>query len=1056
MGRRFALVALTLFVPTAFAQTKPDEIVDGLKWRSIGPYRGGRSVACSGVVGRPTEFYMGACGGGLWKTGDAGQTWKCVSDGFFATSSVGAVTVSPSSPDVVYAGTGERDIRGNISEGDGVYKSTDGGKAWRNVGLKDTQTVARIVVHPSDPNIVWVAALGHIYGPNKERGVFKSTDGGATWRKVLYVSDKAGGCDLCIDPKSPDTLYASTWEAWRTPFTLNSGGPGSRLWKSTDGGETWSDLSRNPGLPAGVLGKIGVSVSPVDSTRVYALVEAQDGGLFRSDDSGATWKLTSDDREYRQRAWYYTRVVADPLEKDTVYVLNVGMYRSKDGGFKFTGVNARHGDTHDLWIDPQDNKRMVQSNDGGATVTVDGRSWSEQDIPTAQFYHVATDNAFPYRIYGAQQDNSTVRIASRTGGRGIGPSDWTSTAGGESGYVTPKPDEPDVVFGGSYGGELGMLDHRTGIYRDVSPWPDNPMGHAAVDLKYRFQWTFPIVFSPHDPDTLYTCSQVVHRTRNGGASWDEISPDLTRNDPKTLQSSGGPITQDNTSVEYYGTVFTVAESPKQKGLIWAGSDDGLVHVTRNAGGSWTAVTPKDMPHWGLCSMVDPSPHAAGRAYLAVDNHENDDKRPYVFVTEDFGKTWKNKVTGLPQDSFVRVVREDPEMAGLLYCGTETGVWVSFDNGGAWRPLQSNLPVCPVHDLTVKDDDIVVATHGRSFWVLDNIESLRQAAVAVREGAKPVTRPWLFRPKDAYRQRFSMGGGGRTDPTAEVGANPMSGIVVDYFLPEEAKKVGLKVLDESGTQVGSLASAEASKGFHRVSVRSLSYPGPRSAPSMVLWTGGGGSIAAPSGLYRVVLDVDGSVTEQPLRMVPNPAGQTTEADTVEQFKLAKKIAGRITEANDLVMKVRSVRKAVQEAVQAKPELGSLGTALDRKMTPIEEAVYQTKSQSGQDPLNYPIRLNDKLSGVFGTVNGGEFRPTRQAVQVFEALSAQLQVQLDALAKVFATDLAAFNEKAKKLGLKEVVPTGLPPRTTTDGRTENDAAESSPKGRGGDRDGEDGGQ
>ncbi len=1016
--RRATLVLLTALI-TCFspAQQVDSKMVAGMSWRLIGPFRGGRSLACTGVAGNANTFYAGECGGGLWKTEDAGTTWKCVTDGFLGSSSVGAVAVSASQPNVVYLGTGEKDIRGDISEGDGVYKSLDGGKTWACVGLRDTRTVSRIVIDPQNPDIVWVAALGHIYGKNTERGVFKTTDGGKTWRKVLYESDRAGAVDLAIDPKDPRTLYAATWEAWRTAYHLNSGGPGSKVWKSTDGGSTWNDISRSPGLPKGVIGKIGLSVSPVDPQRVYALVEADDGGLFRSDDAGHTWNLVNDDREYRQRAWYFSRVVADTQDKDAVYVLNLSVSRSKNAGKSFSALGSRHGDEHDLWIDPTDSKRMVNSDDGGVTVSVDGgRSWSEEDLPTAQFYHVATDSAYPYHILGAQQDSSTVRILSRGGPRGIGPTDWTATAGGESGFVVAKPNDPDVVYGGSYGGEIGMMNHRTSEYRSIDPWPDNPMGHAAIDLKDRFQWTFPIMVSRHDPNVLYTCSQHVHKSTDGGESWVEVSPDLTRNDPSTLQSSGGPITQDNTSVEYYGTVFTLAESPKKKGVLWAGSDDGLVHVTVDGGGHWQDVTPRLMPHWGLCSMIDASPHAEGRAFLAVDNHENDDYAPYAYRTDDFGKTWKPIVTGLPINTFVRVVREDPVRPNLLYCGTETGVFFSVDGGDHWQTLQLNLPLCPVHDLTIKDDDLIAATHGRSFWALDDLASLRQMPEAPKNG------PVLFRPKNAFRSGRTFGFGRRATSTqdGEYGENPPTGIIVDVYFPKSVEKSTVKVLDHDGTVVGTAEGLPGSAGFHRTTVGGLRYPGYRGFPGMILWAGRSGSLPAPCGDYTVQLTVDGQTLTQPVHIGLDPNSSSTEQATQEQFALAKRIAARITEANDAVVVARDVVKEVDAAVKEKPELGADAEKVRVAFRAVEEAIYQTKIKAGEDPLNFPIRLNDKLAGVLGSTLSGDFRPTKQCYAVFDELSRELQPHLDALRSALSHELAAFNAKLKAAGGSEITP------------------------------------
>ncbi|MCB8932639.1 MAG: hypothetical protein M9921_04235 [Fimbriimonadaceae bacterium] len=994
--------------PSALAQTIDPSLYSGLNWRSIGPYRGGRSVAVSGVPGRPDEFYMGATGGGLWKSTNAGEDWRNVSDGFFKTGSVGAIGVSPSNPDIVYVGMGETEIRGNISHGDGVYKSSDAGKTWTHVGLQDTQSIARVRVHPKDPDTVYVAALGHVYGPSPERGIFKTTDGGRTWSKILYVNDRAGAIDLSMDPSNPEVLYASTWEAWRTPYALNSGGAGSRLYKSVDGGKSWKDLTRNAGLPPGMMGKIGVSVSPVDPNRVYAIVENLSGGIFRSDNAGDTWELVNDSRSYRQRAWYYTRIFADTKDKDTVYVLNVGFARSTDGGKTFRGVRTPHSDNHDLWIDPNDPRRMIEANDGGASVTTDGgQTWTEQDMPTGQFYHVSTDNAFPYNILGAQQDNSTVRIPSRTNGQGITRDDWTSTAGGESGYVVAKPDDPDVVFGGNYGGALERLNHRTRQNRDVNIWPDNPMGHGAIDLKHRLQWTFPIVFSPHDPNMMYTTSQYVMRSTNGGQSWKQISPDLTRNDPSTLGSSGGPITKDNTGVEVYGTVFTVAESPIERGLIWAGSDDGLVHVTHNGGGSWQDVTPSQMPKWGLCSMIEPSWHASGTAYLAVDNHENDDLSPHIYRTRDGGRTWSEIVVGIPSDTYVRVVREDPHRKGLLYAGTETGVWVSFNDGDRWQSLQQNLPVVPVHDIVLKDDDLILATHGRGFWVMDDVTPLQQLPASASNGVL------LFKPKAQPLLRW--GGSGK-----DAGANPPSGFQIRYMLTKEFDSVDLEVLDRDGFVVGRSRANPSKAGWHSVSISSLQYPSYRGFPGMILWAAGPRPIQAPPGTYTLRLTAGGQVLTESMRVLRHPQAEATDEDLVAQFELSRRIVARVNDANDAVVEIRDIKAKAEKAAEQATDLGAEAHSLSEKLSRIEEEIYQVKNQSGQDPLNYPIKLNNRIAALLGVVQGGDYRPTDQSFEVFKELSGLLQVQLEALNQVLKVDLAAFNERLKAKGLEPIVP------------------------------------
>lgn len=917
---------------------------------------------------------MGATGGGIWKTSDAGANWSPVSDGFLGSSSVGALAMDPTNPDIVYAGTGERDIRGNISHGDGLYKSTDGGKTWGHIGLKETQTISRIVVDPKNPSTVYVAALGHIYGKNDERGVFKSSDGGMTWRKILFATNQAGAVDLVIDPNNSNVLLASMWDAWRTPYSLNSGGPNSGMWKSEDGGETWKDISRNEGLPKDTLGKIGLSISPVDSNRYWAIVEAHDGGLFCSDDAGKTWKKVNEDRNWRQRAWYYTHVFADPKDKEAVHVLNVGWGKSTNGGKSFRGFGPPHGDNHDLWIAPDNPNRFIEANDGGATVTEDGgKTFSALEMPTAQIYHVTTDNSFPYNILGAQQDNSSIRIPSRTFGPGITREDWTDTAGGESGYVAAKPDQPELVFGGNYGGNITWFNHRTKQSRAVDPWPDNPMGHGAEDLDQRFQWTFPIVFSPHKANLLYACSQFVLASTDLGQSWKKISPDLTRNDKSTMRSSGGPITKDNTSVEYYGTVFTLAESPKGRGVLWAGSDDGLIHVTTDGGGHWEDVTPKDMPKWGTVSMIEASPFEAGTAFAAVDNHENDDYAPYAYKTTDYGKTWTKITSGIPRDTFVRVVREDQRQKGLLYAGTETGVYVSFNGGDTWKSLQNNLPLSPVHDMVWKDHDLVIATHGRGFWVMDDLSALEQYA----KDQQATTR--LFKPKDAIAVNY----GGRNG--AKAGANPLGGLVINYYLAQDVKDLKFQVLDGKGTVIQTIASAPTSKGLNRTSTflqfRSFSMPA-----GIILWSGFPSPIVAPPGQYKLVMMADGVTQTTDFKWSKDPRTPATDRDLQEKFRFQMEIVAKIDQAHDALSRIKKAR--ADKGEKADP-------VWLKSITEVEEAIYQTKNRSGQDPLNYPIRLNDKLAGVFSAASSGDFRPTKQSYEVFRILSAQLDEQLKKL-------------------------------------------------------------
>lgn len=994
-----ALWGLILAAPVlALAQT--GALLDQLKFRELGPWRGGRSVAVSGVPSKPDHFYMGTTGGGVWKTEDAGENWRPVSDGFFKTGSVGAIGVSASQPDTVYVGMGECDIRGNISPGDGVYRSDDGGKTWRHLGLESTKFIGKVRVHPADPETAWVAALGPVYGPSPDRGVYKTTNGGRSWRKVLYEGPRAGAINITLDPSNPSRLFAATWEAWRTPWEMNSGGPGSKLWLSEDGGETWKDVTRSKGLPAGLIGKMGIAISPANPKVMWVIVEALDGGIFRSEDGGQSWEKVNEDRRWRQRAWYYTHVFADPQDVNGLFVLNVGMGRSRDGGKTFTGVPTPHADRHDMWIDPADPRRMVVGDDGGASVSVDGgRTWTEQDYPTAQMYHVSVDNAFPYNVLGAQQDNSTVRIPSRTRGQGISSRDWTSTAGGESGYVVADPFAPHIVMGGSYGGLLEITNHQTGLSRDISPWPDNPMGSGAAVLKERFQWTFPIVFSRHTRGLVFTSSQHVWATTDEGGTWRRISPDLTRNDKTKMGPSGGPITKDNTSVEYYGTVFTLAESPLKRGLLWAGSDDGLIHITRDGGRTWKNVTPKGIPEWATVSLIEASPTTEGRAWAAVDNHEQDDHRPYIFVTDDYGQTWRSAARGIDPGHFVKAVREDPVNPNLIYAGTEFGFYVSFNQGGTWQRLSANLPVVPIHDMAIAQDDLVLATHGRSFWILDDLSVLRQAA-----GAR-LSTPYLFAPRPANRARF----GGAPPEGASAGPNPPSGAWIHYWLPQAAEAGKLELLDEKG-EVLMARTAPARAGLNRI-VFTPQRPSYVQPPGFIFWAAGPSPILLPPGKYPVRLTIAGAVLTTTLDWRGHPASPATDKELREQYDLALRITRDVTRANDAVLLIRKVRAAAESSKDV-----DLKTFI-RELTAVEETLHQPLIQSGQDPLNYPIRINNKLAALLGTLSG-EFGPTQGVRDVYRDLSGQLEAALKELDRLMGPERDRINKELKAKGQKEL--------------------------------------
>src|SRR5438876_6448737 len=1035
-----------------------------LQWRLIGPFRGGRSTAVTGVASQPLVYYFGGTGGGVWKTTDGGINWEPITDNsVFGTGSVGAIGLSDSDPNTIYVGMGESPIRGNVSHGDGVYKSTDAGKTWKRVGLEDTRQISRIRVHPKNPDIVYVAAQGHVWAPNEQRGLFRSKDGGKTWQKIFYRSDKAGASDLIIDPTNANILYAGFWEVYRKPWTLESGGSGSGIFKSTDGGDTWIEITRNPGLPKAMIGIVGITVSPANPDRLWAIVEAEDGGVFRSDNAGKTWTKTNEQRNLRQRAWYYSRIYADPKSADTVYVLNTGFYRSIDGGRTFSGIGVPHVDNHDLWIAPEDPNRMIESNDGGANVSYNsGRSWSEQDQPTAQFYRVALDNDFPYHVYGAQQDNSTVRIASRTADTGITQRDWFDVGGGESGWIAPSPKDSEIVFAGSYDGLTTRYDHHTGQLRDVNPYPNNPMGGGASESKYRFQWNFPLLFSPNDPNSLYAGANMLFKSTNEGQSWEVISPDLTRNDKSKQASSGGPITKDNTSIEYYDTIFTVMESPVQAGTIWSGSDDGLVYLTRDGGKNWSNVTPgKDiMPEWIQINSLDASPFDAGTAYVAATMYKYDDYKPYLYKTSDYGKSWKKITNGIPDGAFTRVIREDLNKRGLLYAGTETGIYVSFDDGANWQSMQFNLPVTPITDLAIhkREKELVAATQGRAFWIFDDLPALHQIMDSGGHGAASQTK--LFKPKESYR--MPGGGGFNLPPTATIGKNPANGVVVYYSLKAKpTSDVVLEFLDSSGKSIrkftaraprpqpspqpgaaqlttppeqqppateeeaffgGVPARVTTDVGLNRF-VWDTRYPDATRFPGMILWAGQTNGPRVVPGNYQVKLTVDGQTLTENFEVKSDPRLTTTAADYAKQLDLSLKIRDKLTETHNAIIQIRDMKKQVDDLVkrvgpQSKP-IADGGNALNRKLTEVEEALYQTKNQSSQDPLNFPIRLNNKLAALLGVVARSETPPNDQSFAVYEELTAQINAQLQKLSQIMKTDVPAFNQLVKDQNIPAIV-------------------------------------
>ncbi|MEH6679691.1 MAG: glycosyl hydrolase [Sediminicola sp.] len=1001
----------------------PEVLYSSLEYRLIGPFRGGRSAAVTGVPGQPNLFYFGATGGGVWKTTNGGREWENISDGYFG-GSIGAVEVAKSDPNVIYVGGGEKTLRGNVSSGYGIWKSEDAGKTWTSSGLKDSRHVPRIRIHPTDHNIVYAAVLGNIYAPSDNRGVYKSIDGGESWTKTLFVNAQSGAVDLIIDPNNPRILYASTWRAQRTPYSLSSGGEGSAVWKSTDSGDTWTEISTNEGFPKDTLGIIGVTVSPKNSNRVWAMVENKaKGGLYRSDDGGKKWILVNDDRKLRQRAWYYTRLYADTEDQEVVYVLNVNYHKSTDGGKSFTDFEAPHGDHHDLWIAPEDSNRMIIGDDGGAQISYDaGETWSTYyNQPTAQFYRLTTDNDFPYRIYAAQQDNSTIRIRHRSDGYSIGEDDWEETAGGESAHIAVDPTNDDLVYGGSYDGFLTRVNHETGTVRGINVWPDNPMGYGAEGMKYRFQWNFPILFSRHDPKKLYTFSNHVHLTENEGQSWTLLSGDLTRNDPTKLGSSGGPITQDNTSVEYYCTIFAANESPLKEGLLWVGSDDGLIHVSKDGGQNWENVTPTGMPEWSMVNSIDPSNFDEGTCYVAATRYKLGDFAPYLYKTTDYGKTWTKITNGIASEHFTRVVREDPKRKGLLYAGTETGMYISFNNGENWKPFQLNLPIVPITDLAIKDNNLIVATQGRSIWIIDDLGVLHQL-----DDNKKVGEPILFKPKDSYRTK---GGTART-PSKLAGQNHANGVIAHFYLPqlEEKDSISLTFTSVAGDTLGNFSTSskkkenklEVKKGGNTF-VWNTRGKGAEKLDGMILWWANLDGPKAVPGQYKVHLNVNGSVLSEQFNILADPRAEANVDDMKEQYEFVEAVNKTVDRAHQSIKKIRKISLQLEsfskqyKENEATKELVEKATKMKDDFERIEKALYQTQNKSGQDPLNFPIRLTNKLGHLNSLVTMDDFAPTEQDKAVKKELTMAIEKELQVFDTLVDKEIGEFNKAFNKLNL-----------------------------------------
>ena len=1047
------LLSLPISAKTSSKQPIDNELFENAKFRSIGPYRGGRSAAVTGVVDSPNTFYFGAAGGGVWRTEDNGGNWTNISDGFFG-GSIGAVAVSEWDPNVIYVGGGEKTVRGNVSHGYGMWKSLDKGKTWKSIGLTDSHRIPRIRIHPKNPDLVYAASMGHLSGSNKQRGIFRSKDGGENWEKILYVNDEVGFVDLTMDPNNSRVLYASSWRVIRTPYSLESGGQGSALWKSTDGGETWTNIIENKGMPKGTIGIVGITVSPANSDRLWAMIEAKEGGLFRSDDAGKSWSKINEERKLRQRAWYYTRLNAHPTDVDTVFVLNVRFWKSKDGGKSFESIRTPHGDHHDLWINPNNPEVMVVGDDGGAQVTRDGgASFSTyMNQPTAQFYRVTTDNHFPYRIYGAQQDNSTVRIDHRSSGSRISENNWERTAGGESGHIAPNPDNPEIVYGGSYDGYLTRVDHKTNSTRLIDVWPDNPMGKGAESLKYRFQWNFPIFFSPHDSKVLYTAANHLFKSINEGQSWQQISPDLTRNDKSKQGSSGGPITQDNTSVEYYSTIFAAAESYHEKGVLWTGSDDGLIHVSRDNGATWKDVTPNGLPEWTQINSIEIDPFNKGGLYVAGTRYKSDDFRPYLYKTENYGRSWKKIVKGIPKTHFTRVIRADSRRKGMLWAGTETGLYLSIDDGKNWQSFQQNLPIVPITDIALKDDDVIIATQGRSFWVLDDVNWIQQ--YSTKDDQKTLR---VYTPGTSYRMRGRV-----SDNPGNAGTNAPNGVIFDFFLKdkpkladkkgseddesdnmdtkdsktkkssgkdsddENAQAVSLTIFDPSGKKVRSFSSTsdksteqmKLTQGYNRF-VWNLQHDDAKDFKGMIVWAGGVDGPKAIPGDYTAEFKFGEQSETVSFKIQKDPRMATSQAEFKAQldFLLAahnkiNQVTGSIKKIRDYYAQIKQVTGSLDKEKDAEKNLINEGKALKDNLTLIEEALYQTKNQSNQDPLNFPGRLLNSLMGLKSQVEVGDYPPTDQVLQLKSEIFAKIDQQLSKLEAIEKTEVDAFNQLVTK--------------------------------------------
>jgi len=1030
-------------------QSYNKELYSSIKYRLVGPFRGGRAGTISGVINNQNLYYMGTAGGGVWKTEDAGNTWEPISDGYYG-GSIGALAVSESDPNIIYVGEGEQTLRGNVSSGMGMWKSLDAGETWEYIGLPKSEHISRIRIHPKNPNVVYVGVIGNLWKPNNERGLYKTIDGGKSWSKILFVSDKAGVGDIILDPNNSRIIYASTWEMKRNGYRMDSGGPDSKVFRSYDEGETWEDISEFNGLPSFPWGIVGIAISPVNSKRIWMMIEADEGGVYRSDDGGNNWKKINSNRALRQRAWYYTRIYADTQNEDKVYVLNVSYGVSTDGGKTFTLKNAPHGDHHDLWIDPYNNMRLAIADDGGGQISNDGGdNWTTYfNQPTAQFYRVTTDNAFPYRIYGAQQDNSTIRINHRTSSSSITERDWEPTAGGESAHLAPDPKNNDIVFGGTYKGYMMMKDHSNGQNRSVNIWPDNPAGSGAEVMKYRFNWNFPILFSPNDPNKLYAGSNYLHLSINGGQSWQTISGDLTRNIPETIKSSGGPITQDNTGAEFYANIFAIAESELEEGVIWTGSDDGLIHVTKDGGKTWENVTPPSniSPRLNMINCIDVSPFEKGKVYVAATSYKFGDYTPYLYKTDNYGKTWELITNGIPENYYTRALRSDKKRPGLLYSGTEWGMFISFDDGENWSNFQLNLPITSIRDIHVKENDLILATHGRSFWMIDDLTPLHQ----LNEKNKD-SNVILFKPDLSYR--MAQSGGWRKPNTLLVGENHPNGVIINYYLKNynsDSDFLKIEILNKDGSIIRSFTNnvekmmdsidenpvlsnsndidyALASSNLKTIMPKSggnrliwdMRYPGFTSFDGMVFYSSPNTGPKVTPGKYDVVLTYNNETIKREFEIVKDPRVKITQVDYEKQLGFLLRVRDEVSKANQIIIDIRKIKNDLDfllKKVKGKDQIIQLIIKYKKELEVIENNIHMTKNQSRQDPLNYGIRINNRIAFLLADSQRGDYPPTNQSLEFFESIKEELNIEISNFKKVLNTYTMQINNMIEDNAIK----------------------------------------